>query len=124
MQCPKCDGEMVMVHNDEVRIDRCDKCHGLYFDQLTREDLAFVASHAHQIDTGDEALGAEFDALVYVECPRCYAIMDQRKIEEPVKIRFELCTTCHSTFLDAGEFREYLTPEFREHFDSLLPEGV
>ncbi|MEX0942557.1 MAG: zf-TFIIB domain-containing protein [Pseudomonadales bacterium] len=125
MQCPKCDsGEMVMVHNDGVRIDRCDHCHGLYFDQLTRQDLDLVAAHADQIDTGDENLGAEFDEMVYVECPRCYAIMDQRLLEEPVRIRFEICIACHSTFLDAGEFREYLTPAYREHFAELLPDDA
>lgn len=122
MQCPKCDGDMVTVHDGDVRVDRCDRCHGLYFDHLTREDLDRLADQVH-IDTGDEEVGAEYDEMVYVECPRCDRIMDQRLIEEPVRIRFEICTSCHSTFLDAGEFREYLSEGFREQFISLLPEG-
>lgn len=121
MQCPKCDGEMQTVHDAEVKIDRCGRCGGLYFDQLTREDLGFVEAEVG-LDTGDEALGAEYDAMVYVECPRCDKIMDQRLIEDPVRIRFETCTACHSTFLDAGEFRQYLSDAYREHFVSLLSE--
>jgi len=122
MQCPKCDGDMVTVHDGDVRIDRCGRCHGLYFDHLTREDLDRLVDQVH-IDTGDEELGAEYDEMVYVECPRCDRIMDQRLIEDPVRIRFEICTSCHSTFLDAGEFREYLSEGFREQFINLLPEG-
>jgi len=122
MQCPKCDGDMVTVHDGDVRVDRCDRCHGLYFDHLTREDLDRLVDQVH-IDTGAEEVGAEYDEMVYVECPRCDRIMDQRLIEDPVRIRFEICTSCHSTFLDAGEFREYLSEDFREQFINLLPEG-
>jgi uncharacterized protein len=122
MQCPKCDGVMARVYDDDVRVDRCDNCHGLYFDQLTRQDLALVANRP-DIDTGDEEKGAEFNDLVYVDCPKCDRIMDQRLIEEPVRIRFEICTSCYSTFLDAGEFRVYLSDAYRDHFTELLPEG-
>lgn len=123
MQCPKCDGEMQTVSQDShdaIRIDRCNDCHGLYFDQLTREDLPLVEGMG-DIDTGDEDLGAEYNEMVYVECPKCDRIMDQRVAEGDVRIRFELCTTCHSTFLDAGELREYLTDACREDFEALLP---
>lgn len=122
MQCPKCDsGEMVNVYNNELSVERCDNCHGLYFDHLTRQDLVQVAEHAH-IDTGDEEMGAEYNEQVYVECPRCFSIMDQRGTEDPVHMRFEICLTCHSTFLDAGEFRTYISDAVRPHFEQLLPE--
>lgn len=122
MQCPKCDGDMETVHNEEVRIDRCNRCHGLYFDQLTRADLGYVEGEV-AVDTGDEDMGAEYNEMVYVECPKCDRIMDQRLVEDPVRIRFEICTSCHATFLDAGEFRQYLSGEYHDHFVSLLPEG-
>lgn len=120
MQCPKCDGEMRRVHDGDVNIDRCNQCGGLYFDQLTRARLPALEDKV-AMDTGDEALGAEYNEMVYVECPTCDAIMDQRLLEDPVRIRFEICTSCHATFLDAGEFRQYLSPEYREHFIALLP---
>ena len=122
MQCPKCDGDMEMVHNAEVRIDRCNQCNGLYFDQLTRGDIGYVEGQVG-LDTGDEETGAEYNEMVYVECPKCDKIMDQRLVDEPVRIRFEICTSCHSTFLDAGEFRQYLSGEYRDYFISELPEG-
>ncbi len=123
MQCPKCEGETDRVYDGDVQIDRCNHCHGLFFDQLTQRDLALVADQTG-LDSGDEELGAEFNDMVYVECPRCDRIMDQRLIEDPVRIRFEICTSCHATFLDAGEFREYMSDRCRDHFVALLPESA
>lgn len=123
MQCPKCDGEMETVSSDgagSIRVDRCLDCKGLYFDQLTRSDLALVQGK-QDMDSGDAELGAEYDDMVYVECPKCDKIMDQCKIEEPVEIRFEHCPSCYATFLDAGELKQYLDDDHRAEFTALLP---
>jgi len=31
MQCPKCSGEMELVSYDQVEVDRCTSCGGLWF---------------------------------------------------------------------------------------------
>lgn len=120
MECPKCYGEMDTVLDEETTVDRCQNCHGLYFDQLTQEMLPGLAGK-EAIDSGSDEIGSAYDEMVYVECPKCDKIMDQRLIEEPVRIRFELCPTCNSTFLDAGELREYMSESYFEQFKSLLP---
>ena len=125
MDCPKCAGEMEQLSSDRsdaLRIDRCKDCSGLYFDQLTQRDLKLVEDQV-ALDTGAAELCAEYDDMVYVECPKCDRIMDQRKSEPPLQIRFELCPCCYSTFLDAGEFRQYLSEEYRDEFESLLPDA-
>ncbi|MCB1647223.1 MAG: zf-TFIIB domain-containing protein [Pseudomonadales bacterium] len=124
MQCPKCYGEMETVSSDStdsLHIDRCHQCQGLYFNQLTRADMGMLSEQV-SLDTGDESVGAEYDDMVYVECPKCHGIMDQRMVEAPNRIRFELCPSCYSSFLDAGELRLYLSEGYREEFESLLPE--
>ena len=45
MQCPRCDGTLKEVKIEEVPIDTCDKCAGVWLDsgeleQLTRTDIA------------------------------------------------------------------------------------
>lgn len=122
MQCPKCDGEMSRVVDGDVNIDRCGRCGGLYFDHLTRAGLVQVADQVG-VDIGDDAMGAEYNEMVYVECPTCDKIMDQRLVEDPVRIRFEICTSCHATFLDAGEFRQYLAEQYRDYFIAELPDA-
>ena len=120
MECPKCYGDMETVLEEGVTIDRCRNCHGLYFDQLTQEMLPDLMDKG-ALDSGSDEMGSAYDEMVYVECPKCDKIMDQRLLEEPVRIRFELCPTCYATFLDAGELREYLSGPFLPHFTSLLP---
>ena len=120
MECPKCYGEMDTVLDEETTVERCQNCHGLYFDQLTQELLPGLLGK-EEIDSGSDEMGSAYDEMVYVECPKCDKIMDQRKLEEPLSIRFELCPTCNATFLDAGELREYLSAEYLEEFKSLLP---
>ncbi|MEK9870063.1 MAG: zf-TFIIB domain-containing protein [Gammaproteobacteria bacterium] len=122
MECPKCYGEMESVLQDTTFVERCQNCHGLYFDQLTQALLPDVLANV-DIDAGSEDLGSTYDEMVFVECPKCDKIMDQRLIEAPVKIRFELCPTCHATFLDAGELRQYTAEACLEDFRSLLPEA-
>jgi Zn-finger nucleic acid-binding protein len=123
IQCSKCDGEMETVSSDDagsIWVDRCLDCKGLYFDQLTRSDLALVEGKQN-IDCGDAELGAEYDDMVYVECPKCDKIMEQCKIEEPVEIRFEHCPSYYATFLDAGELKQYLDDDHRAEITVLLP---
>ncbi len=113
---------MLTVIESPTQVDRCDNCHGLYFDQLTQGLLDGLLGQ-EVVDTGSEEMGAEYNELVFVDCPKCDTMMDQRLIEEPVRIRFELCPTCNATFLDAGEFREYTSSDYLKDFRSLLPPG-
>lgn len=32
LQCPRCDGKLEEIRYEEVLIDRCNKCHGVWFD--------------------------------------------------------------------------------------------
>ena len=106
--------------NEKMKVERCQNCHGLYFDQLTQELLPGLFGK-EAIDSGSDEVGSTYDELVYVDCPKCDKIMDQRKLEAPLSIRFECCPTCNATFLDAGELRQYLSAEYLEAFKSLLP---
>ena len=121
MECPKCSGEMDDASEGDVSLQRCRVCYGLYFDKLTRAKLLSIAENT-EIDTGSDASGQAYDSMVYVDCPKCDRIMDQRVIERPNRIRFELCLTCNSTFLDAGEFNLYTSEDYLEDFLSLLSE--
>src|SRR3989442_5660293 len=38
--CPKCDGTLVEITHEGVRIDRCNKCNGVWLDAGELEQLA------------------------------------------------------------------------------------
>jgi len=76
MECPKCYGEMDTVLEEGASVDRCQDCHGLYFDQLTQEMLGGILDKVG-IDTGTDEMGSSTDDMVYVDCPKCDRMMDQ-----------------------------------------------
>ena len=39
VQCPKCDGHLVELTYEDVQIDRCDKCNGIWLDAGELESL-------------------------------------------------------------------------------------
>lgn len=122
MQCPKCYGDMERVKAEAPQIDRCCQCHGLYIHCITRNLLPDMAALL-ALDTGANPLMPHLDEMVFVECPGCDQIMDLRLQEGPVRIRFELCRSCNSVFLDAGELQLYLQPNQLSEFAALLPLG-
>lgn len=44
MQCPRCDGTLTETKVDDVSIDRCDKCGGVWLDSGELEQLTTRAS--------------------------------------------------------------------------------
>lgn len=120
MQCPKCYGDMERVHDEKPVIDRCCQCHGLYVHAMTRTVLSAMTELV-TLDVGADPATSHYDEMVFVECPECDKIMDLRVEEGPVRIRFELCCSCNSVFLDAGELSAYLQSEQSPKFAALLP---
>ena len=58
------------------------------------------------IDSGEAAVGKEFNKLREVDCPRCGKRMDLVADPKQRHIQLETCKE-HGVFMDAGEFRDY-----------------
>jgi Zn-finger nucleic acid-binding protein len=97
--------EIVVLHG--IEIDRCKRCHGIWFDRMEKENLKELQG-AGELDIGDDSEAEEYNELVFVECPKCFTMLDQVEQEDPY-LKYEICPTCHGSFFDAGEFRDYLT---------------
>jgi len=106
MQCPKCSAGMEVIIFQGIEIDRCKRCHGLWFDRMEKEQLKNLQG-AGDIDVGADQEGEEYNELVFVECPKCFTMLDQVEIEDPY-VKYEICPSCHGSFFDAGEFRDYV----------------
>lgn len=102
MRCPKCDGEMATIDCENVTVDRCNECHGLWFDRGEAEQLSqrWIAEF---IDIGDSAIGVMHDDFDTIPCPRCGETMKRIFEIETAHLQFEQCDE-HGKFFDAGEF--------------------
>lgn len=119
MKCPKCFGSMDAIHYDGVEVDRCTECYGLFFDHLERETLKKMEG-AEILDVGDEFVGARYNEILDVPCPKCSTRMDHVLHTDPFEIKFEHCKACGGSYFDAGEFRDYLDDEIYEQFQDVI----
>ena len=56
--CPKCGGKMIEYQHDVVRADRCEKCHGIFFDNGELE--AVMKHHDEQLLAGKKSWYSAF----------------------------------------------------------------
>lgn len=106
MNCPKCNARMESVNFEEIEVDRCTSCGGLWFDMLEHEALKSRRGSG-VIDTGDPASGRSHNAQGDITCPRCRARMVRLVDHAQPHIWFEQCSTCGGAYFDAGEFKDF-----------------
>ena len=119
MRCPKCDSDLERVKFDEIEVDRCQLCQGLWFDMLEKEDLLAMQGSA-KIDIGSDAKGHRYDQLRDIKCPRCNIKMLPMVDKDQYHIKYESCPICYGTFFDAGEFRDLKEHTVLERFLEML----
>lgn len=117
MQCPKCDSVMNPVAYQSSTVHRCTNCSGLWFEPLDHERLKDLAE---QIDTGNEAVGEQYNRVDRINCPKCihWPLLRMVDPQQP-HIWFESCKNCYGRFYDAGEFRDFAEHTLAEFFEDL-----
>jgi len=102
--------------NEAGSVDRCIACGGLWFDRL--EDKAQIR-FAEAIDTGDAKVGATFNKIDRISCPKCPNTPLTRMVDnDQPHIWFEACPSCNGRFFDAGEFRDLSDKSLSDFFRS------
>jgi Zn-finger nucleic acid-binding protein len=123
MQCPKCETPFQAITYENIEIDRCPECGGIWFDAQEMRELQRVKD-ARRIDVGDKSAGPNNDESRDIRCPRCQALMLTVIDSVQRHITFESCPECLGTFLDAGEFRDLsqltMTERARKLIDTWL----
>lgn len=118
MECPKCGHEMEPVVHDNIEVDRCTLCRGLWFDLLEHEQLK-VLRKSEAIDSGDPDVGRLFNEDDRIHCPRCRTAMLRMVDACQPHIWYEACATCHGVYFDAGEFTDYKRETIGDFFRAL-----
>jgi Zn-finger nucleic acid-binding protein len=119
MKCPKCDAKMQLVMYDDIGVDRCTGCKGLWFDMLEHEHLAAIEG-SEAIDFGSAAIGERFNEVDDINCPKCNSAMLKMVDAQQSHIWYEGCPSCFGVFFDAGEFRDYKEKTVFDFFRDLF----
>jgi len=106
MDCPKCSSTMMVTTFQQIAVNKCSGCDGLWFDNLEHELLRDIKG-ANALDTGDPSDGAMNDMITDYKCPNCSGNMVKLVDKEQPHIWYEVCHACYGVYFDAGEFRDY-----------------
>ena len=109
------------VKFQNIEVDRCSNCKGLWFDMLEREHLDALKG-SESVDVGPPHKEAR-DEVVRINCPVCHTQMIRMVDLKNPSIWYESCGVCYGLFYDAGEFREHKEHHvlgfFRDLFDRI-----
>ena len=106
MECPKCQAQMEVVVFQDIEVDRCIRCGGIWFDVSENEELR-ERTGSEAVDTGPTWQAAMHNVQEKVFCPRDAALMSRMVNKARPELWVEACPVCHGTFFDAGEFTDF-----------------
>ncbi|MBC7773320.1 MAG: zf-TFIIB domain-containing protein [Pyrinomonadaceae bacterium] len=121
MACPKCQAPMSVVTAEEIAVDRCTACAGLWLDALELDKLMDSRRTAKQVDVGPEADRQKLPQEKRYRCPRDRSDLIVLTDLGQRHIKYESCTVCGGIFLDAGELKDLDELTLREWLRSFVP---
>lgn len=107
--CPKCRNVMKPITFEDITVDRCVSCGGLWFDVMGQRRLKDRPG-SEAIDTApDRPKGA---TPTHAAAKMKYAPLTRLKDVDRRDIEYEYCVVCNGAFFDGGEFRHYKDNSF------------
>jgi len=99
-KCPNCSGKTYPLQLDEIEVDLCTKCEGIWFD---RGELgAKVGLNVESANTLPNAASARMSRRM---CPVCGVPLYERELGKSTHLYVDECRSCAGVFLDKGELR-------------------
>ncbi len=115
MNCVSCDEPMIVLEVDEVEIDYCLECGGIWLDS---GELGILLGDDEKVQhVLSEAIPAPKKTETFRKCPICLKKMDEIEIgKEEDKIYIDRCKQSHGLWFDKGELGAVL--DFMDHGES------
>ena len=119
--CPRCEAQLIETPCGNIRVDRCEKCGGAWFDfeeidraisEIPRSDLARSLP---------EGTAAHPDGVPPGKCPACGGNFVRVRGEiEHRNVRFDTCMVCFGRWLDRDELAQLAGGDLASKFKNLL----
>lgn len=104
MNCPACKNSMVILELNQVEIDYCTTCKGIWLDR-GELDLIFSSADKKEISKSF-SIKNDFDEIKR-RCPICKKKMDKVEFEN-TGIIIDKCVDDHGVWFDSGELKSIL----------------
>lgn len=101
MRCPKCQQELQHKMFDEIEVDQCLGCQGIWFDL---GELPVLRQHKNT-NYSSSVDDSDVHDVLSAPCPRCGGKGDMTRIHDLKRpeIVMDTCPVCYGVWLDGGE---------------------
>lgn len=123
IDCPKCAEPMRPLIAGKAKVDRCEKCYGIWLDKGERLKVLADKSLVTGLDVGSAEVGRQNDAITEIDCPRCRKRMKHITDRAQTHIGYEFCDSCEASFFDAGELRDMSEFTLAERIKAIFGHG-
>jgi Zn-finger nucleic acid-binding protein len=103
MLCPKCGSTMAEQEMQGVPFDRCNECHGLWFDYKALDHVLDKSTSGRSLGGTEEFLSTVGATATDYRCPRCKLHTLLSRSHDGIEL--DWCETCHGLFLDHDEIQ-------------------
>jgi len=105
MICPTCKSDMIVVEHEDIELDYCTNCRGVWFDSGELELLLEAAGLESPKPLLDEILNLPEAATPEKKrkCPICGRKMKKVAIDENGEILVDISPEAHGLWFDGGE---------------------
>jgi Zn-finger nucleic acid-binding protein len=111
MNCPKDRSPMIVVEHDQIALDYCPTCHGVWFDRGELELVTERACGKEPDLCGDDILTRP-DAVTSEQkrrCPICNRRMLKKNVGSAPQVLIDVCDIGDGLWFDGGELQQVLS---------------
>jgi Zn-finger nucleic acid-binding protein len=125
MKCPTCSNLMIVVEHNEIELDYCTNCQGVWFDseelELLLESMSLESLNLflNNIINFPEAKSLEKKR----RCPICNQKMKKTTIGQQPEILIDVCQQGHGLWFDSGEVGQLITQLLDKPSDATDSQG-
>ena len=111
MKCPACNNLMIVVEHENIELDYCVNCSGVWFDAgelellLETMELEGTTLSLDDILTSPEAESAEKKR----KCPICGTKMKKATVGHETEVLIDVCSRGDGLWFDSGEVGQLIT---------------
>ncbi len=111
MKCPTCGSPMIVVEHEQIELDYCVDCSGVWFDAgelellLETMQLEETSLSLDNILTSPEAISAEKKR----KCPICGKKMKKATVGHDPEVLIDACSRGDGLWFDKGEVGQLIT---------------
>ena len=108
MRCPVCQDPLIGVEREQVEVEYCPGCRGLWFEDAELRLLAEATGRPGPIPHPEDLEAAAATDEAVRPCPRCDGKMEKVYLDRAREIVVDRCARGDGIWFDAGELGRFL----------------